>query len=113
MTPIYDRTDAIARLGGDAELFAAAAAMFVAESETYRAALKDALATGDAALLRREAHTVKSMLATFSFASGRARALALEQAAAAGDLAEAPALAAAVDADIALLAEALADESAV
>ena len=30
MTPIYDRTDAIARLGGDAELFAAAAAMFVA-----------------------------------------------------------------------------------
>ena len=86
MTPIYDRTDAIARLGGDAELFAAAAAMFVAESETYRAALKDALATGDAALLRREAHTVKSMLATFSYESGRGLAEQLEHLAASGSL---------------------------
>ena len=112
MNLLYDRDDAIARLGGDAELFAAAAAMFVAESETYRAALKDALATGDAALLRREAHTVKSMLATFSYADGRSRALALEQAAAAGDLSDAAALAAAVDADIACLAKALAAEGA-
>lgn len=83
--------------------------MFVAESETYRAALKRRAAGRGAAPARGTYR--QSMLATFSFASGRARALALEQAAAAGDLADAPeALAAAVDADIALLAEALADE---
>ena len=112
MNLLYDRDDAIARLGGDAELFAAVAAMFVAESGTYRAALQAALATSDAAQLRREAHTVKSMLATFSYADGRSRALALEQAAAAGDLSDAAALAAAVDADIACLAKALAAEGA-
>ena len=52
------------------------------------------------------------MLATFSYADGRSRALALEQAAAAGDLTDAAALAAAVDADIACLAKALAAEGA-
>ena len=109
----YNRAQALERLGGDEDIFAEVANLFVAESDNYCQALMDALASGDAGVLRREAHTIKSMLATFSFASGRARALALEQAAAAGDLADAPALAAAVDADIALLAKALADESAV
>lgn len=113
MSAIYDREDAIARLGGDASLFASVADLFVADSESYRQSLRVALAGGDAGELRRVAHTVKSVLATFSFAEGRAQAWALEQAAAAGDLVQAAPLVAATDAALGDLAVALAhDKSA-
>ena len=107
MSTCYDREEAIARLGGDASLFASVAELFVADSAGYRRALSEALASGDAATLRREAHTVKSLLATFSCAEGGAQAQALEAAAAAGDLATAGPLAAAVDAAIVELVAAL------
>ena len=85
-SPIYDRADAIARLEGDEALFAEMAKMFEAECESYCEALKTALDSGDAATLRREAHTMKSLLATFSFEDGRALALELEEMGARGDL---------------------------
>ena len=107
MNAIYDRGEAIARLGGDASLFASVAELFVADVENYRASLSDALAKGDAADLRRAAHTVKSVLATFSYEVGREQASALEQAAAVGDLKKAANLVAATDAAIVRLAEAL------
>lgn len=81
---IFNRAEALARLDGDEALFGEMAAMFVAECDSYCAALTGALAARDAAQLRREAHTVKSLLATFSFESGRLLALQLEQLTAAG-----------------------------
>ena len=93
---IYNREDALARLDGDEALFDEMAAMFVAENESYCLSLSQALSSGDVALLRREAHTVKSLFATFSYEKGRALALGLEQLAAAGQLAGAPELTAGV-----------------
>ena len=83
---IYDRADALSRLDGDEELFASVVQIFVSEHMSYCQALEAALAASNAAELRREAHSLKSMLATFSFASGVAQALALENLAATGDL---------------------------
>ena len=82
----YNRADALERLGGDESIFAEVANLFVAESGNYCQALEDALTSGDVGVLRREAHTVKSMLATFSFESGRGLAEQLEHLAAAGSL---------------------------
>ena len=111
MNLLYDRDDAIARLGGDAELFAAAAAMFVAESGTYRAALQAALATSDAAQLRREAHTVKGLLATFADDEGAEMALAIEMQLKAGKLDDLEAPIAALQARLLEVGEVLKAES--
>jgi HPt (histidine-containing phosphotransfer) domain-containing protein len=110
-TTVYDKNQALERLGGDAALFAEMAGMFVAESETYCQALESALASADAAALRREAHTVKSLLATFSYEAGRQLALRLEQLAASGSLEGAAALSSEVVAAVRRLHAALAGES--
>ena len=83
---VFDRAQALESLGGDEELLANVASLFVDEAVSYRQALIDALAAGDAATLQREAHTVKSVLATFAYEAGRERALRLEQLAASGNL---------------------------
>ena len=85
--PIYDKAEVLARLGGDESLFADMAGMLVDGCDGYCNALEQALISGDATLLRREAHTVKSMLATFSYEAGREQAARLEHLAATGDLA--------------------------
>jgi len=86
MSELYDYAEALERLGGDVALFASVAGLFVAESEGYCGALEAALASADAAAVRREAHTVKSMLATFSCETGRELAQRLEYLAASGNL---------------------------
>jgi len=106
----YDRNEAIARLGGDEALYVSVAGVFVASSADYCAALEAALRDADAAALRREAHTVKSMCATFSCEAGRVLAQRLEELAAAGDLAGAPVLTGEVVAAVRGLAVALAAE---
>lgn len=84
--PLYDREKALAQLDGDADLFAEIVAVLAAEGEAYCAALDVALASGDAAELRRQAHTVKSVLASFACERGRELAWRLEEQAASGDL---------------------------
>ncbi|MEI7430521.1 MAG: Hpt domain-containing protein [Betaproteobacteria bacterium] len=95
-TPIYDKAQALARLDNDESLFTELMELFVAESESYCQALEAALNSGDAANLRREAHTVKSLLATFSYEAGRELAMRLEHLAATGTLDGAEALTAEV-----------------
>jgi HPt (histidine-containing phosphotransfer) domain-containing protein len=73
---VFDRAQALESLGGDEELLANVASLFVDEAVSYRQALT----------LQREAHTVKSVLATFAYEAGRERALRLEQLAASGNL---------------------------
>ncbi len=105
--PVYDRGEALERMGGDEELFQTLVDMFVADSEGYCSALARALADGDAATLHREAHTVKGLLATFSANAGAALALQLEQQARRGELQGADALVEAVSAAIRALVGAL------
>jgi len=104
---LFNRAEAVERLGGDEELFANVASLFVAESAGYCRALEAALAAVDAAALQREAHTVKSMLATFSYEAGRELAMRLEHLAALGSLDGAADLTAEVVAAVRRLAEAL------
>ena len=104
---VFDRAKALHSLGGDAELLANVASLFLDEAVSYRQALVAALAAGDAATLQREAHTVKSVLATFAFEAGRERALYLEQLAASGDLAGAETATAEVIAALQTLSDAL------
>lgn len=108
---MYDRAEALSRLDGDEALFQEMAGMFVAECESYCRALADALASGEASQLRREAHTVKSLLATFSFEAGRQLALRLEQLAAGGSLDGAEGLTQEVIAAVRQLAAALAADA--
>lgn len=107
---LYDRAEALGRLGDDEELFASVAELFIADSEGYCQALESALAAGDAPGLQREAHTVKSMLATFSCETGRERAMRLEYLAGSGSLDGAASLTQEVIAALRLLAAALANE---
>ncbi len=84
--PLYDREMALAQIDGDVALFAEIVAVLGEEGEAYCAALEAALASGDAARLRREAHTVKSVLASFACERGRELAWRLEELAASGSL---------------------------
>jgi HPt (histidine-containing phosphotransfer) domain-containing protein len=108
----YNRADALERLGGDEALFANVVNLFVSESAGYCRALEEAMAAADAEALRREAHTVKSMLATFSCETGRELALRLEVQAASGSLEGADRLTAEVAGAVRRLAEVLAKETA-
>ena len=92
MEPIYDRAEALQRLDGDEALLATVAQLFIDEHDNYCIGLESALAAADAAALRREAHSAKSMLATFSYEAGQALAFELETKAANGDLSGAPEL---------------------
>jgi len=109
--PVYDRSLAIQQLNGDETLFVEIAAVFRAECEGYCTALASALASGDASELRREAHTVKSMLASFACEVGRDRALRLEQLAAEGSFDGAAGLTAELVSAMRSLAEALETET--
>ncbi len=83
---IYNRAEVIERLGGDEELFSTLANMFVADSSGYCSMLEQALAGGDPSSVRREAHTIKGLLATFSDEKGTALAAQLEAMAKDGSL---------------------------
>ena len=67
------------RLGGDEELLVTMSEIFVQESESYCHNLDLAVLANHAADLRREAHTVKSLLATFADDDGTALAFAIEE----------------------------------
>ena len=112
MSELFNHAEAVERLGGDEELFASVASLFVAESEGYCGALETALASADAAAVRREAHTVKSMLATFSYEAGRELAQRLEHLAASGSLEGADRLTAAVVNAVRRLVAALSKDAA-
>ncbi len=107
---IYNKHEAIERLEGDAELFADMAGMFITDAESYCVALEEALKSGDARALRREAHTLKSLFATFSCEGGRELAERLEHLAATGGNEGVPELGQGVLAAIRALKEALAGE---
>lgn len=76
---VLDKASILDRLGGDEEIFAMMVDMFVQDVDSNCAGLANALASGDSAELRREAHTVKGLLATFSDDAGAIDASVVEQ----------------------------------
>lgn len=76
---VLDRSLILERLGGDEEIFSVMVDMFLQEVDRNCSQLAEALGSGDLNALHREAHTVKSLLATFSDDAGAADALRLEQ----------------------------------
>lgn len=109
---VYDRDRAIEQLAGDESLFRAIAAAFADECESYCGALQEATASGDVAVLRREAHSAKSMLASFACDGGRSLAQRLELLAASGSVVGAAELTAELVAAMRSLAAALEKEAA-
>lgn len=76
---VLDKVPILERLGGDEEIFAMMIDMFVQDVDNNCESLAAALASGDATVVQREAHTIKGLLATFSDDAGAADASAIEQ----------------------------------
>ena len=83
---VLDRGLILDRLGGDEEILAMMIDMFLQDVEGNCTALSAAYASGDAAALRREAHTIKGLLSTMSDEHGANEALFIEQQAKAGQV---------------------------
>lgn len=83
---VLDREDALARVGGDTELLAEIAGLFLAEYPGLMDELRDALANGDASKLERTAHALKGSVANFGAKPAVDSALAIERAGRSGDV---------------------------
>ncbi|HZL63825.1 MAG TPA: response regulator [Thermoleophilia bacterium] len=97
---VFDAAVLLNLLGGDAAAAAEITAEFVKDAPLRAAALHGALAADDAALARREAHTLKGASANVGAEALRAAAFAAEQACGAGPLEQARQLAGCVDAEV-------------
>jgi len=83
---VYDRAEALARIGGDEALFQTLVEMFLADAPGYLQEIDTAWDSSDLDHLHRAAHTLKSVLATFSAHAGQQAAQELEHAAKEGRL---------------------------
>jgi signal transduction histidine kinase/CheY-like chemotaxis protein len=110
--PTLDREAALAHTGGDAALLAELAGIFLAEEPRWLEEIDAAIAAGDAAAVRRVAHTLKGGVDHCGAGSARELALALERVGQSGDLAAAPAARDALRAELDRVRPALAELAA-
>ncbi|MCK6412659.1 MAG: Hpt domain-containing protein [Azonexus sp.] len=110
---VLDRGLILDRLGGDEEILAMMIDMFLEDVDGNCAALSAAYASGDAATLRREAHTIKGLLSTMSDEDGAAEALWIEQKAKNGEVAHLDTAVEGLLARVRLVASVLRQEAAV
>ena len=82
----FDEAVALDRVGGDRNLLQDLVETYRAESPRWRADLRGAVAAGDAAALRRTAHTLKGAIGLFGATAAVVAADRLERRAACGDL---------------------------
>jgi two-component system sensor histidine kinase/response regulator len=92
-SPAINRADGIARLMGDAALFARVLARFRKDYRHATVRIREALAAGDSELAQRQAHTLKGAAGMIEAVPLREAAQALEQALRRGDGHLAPRLA--------------------
>jgi HPt (histidine-containing phosphotransfer) domain-containing protein len=85
----YDRAAVLENLGGDSDLLAEIAGIFISDWPGNVARLRAALAAGDATALRSAAHSVKGAVGNFAATRAVDAARALEYAGRDGDLAAA------------------------
>lgn len=83
--PRLATAEAIANMGDDGELYAQIASMFLDDAAAQITVLDQALATGDHAVAKRAAHTLKGTAGTVGAKRLQHRALILEQACDAAD----------------------------
>jgi PAS domain S-box-containing protein len=88
-TPPLDREAALERLGGDEELFAEVAALFLSDAPRMVEDIRRAAEAGDPATLQRAAHTLKGAAGYVGGVAAAAAARRVEELAAAGELAAA------------------------
>ena len=89
--PGFDRTIALARVGGDEDLLRELIGDYLRESPGWRDDLRRAAAGGDAAGLRRAAHTIKGAVGYFGADAAAATADRIQILGRAGDAAAAAA----------------------
>ena len=106
--PVFDEAVLLNLLGGDREAAAEITAEFLKDAPLQAAALRDALAAGDAALAMRQAHTLKGASANVGAEALRAVAHAAELACADGPPREAAELVERLDAELTRLHDELA-----
>lgn len=83
---VLDRALILDRLGEDEEIFLLLIDLFLQDVDNNALVLGEALLLNKADVLMREAHTIKSLLATLSDDAGAAKAAAIEQQAKLGNL---------------------------
>lgn len=105
--PPFDRTEALLRCDGSAELLEKIFASLEHEGVTQTAELDDAIAQGDAPRVSRTAHRLKGSLMCVAAGPAEAATLALEHSGRAGDLSMAKAQLATLRAELARLYPAL------
>lgn len=76
---VLDKKSILDSFGDDEELFVAMASMFVQEADAYVAALTASVEANDGPRFQREAHTLKSLFATFADNESSALARDLEK----------------------------------
>jgi HPt (histidine-containing phosphotransfer) domain-containing protein len=89
---LLDMEAALARVGGDTELLGEIAALFIGDYPMQLNTLARAIASQDALVVEKSAHTIKGSVATFGAAPAVEAALGLERAGRAQDLSQAPEL---------------------
>ena len=105
---VFDPAVLLGLLGGDTESVAEVVLEFRGDVPKQVAALREALAAGDASVVRRHAHTLKGASANVGAEALRAAAYEIEKAAAADDLAAAGDLAGDLETELQRLRERLA-----
>lgn len=104
---VLNRSLVLSRLGGDEEILSLMVEMYLQDVDNNCAALAAAASGGDAPTMQREAHTIKGLLATLSDDAGSAEALQLEMKAKQGDMRDAVAAVAVLQARLREVAEVL------
>ncbi len=97
---VLDCAALLEHMEGDPELLAEMVGLFLQDCPQLLAALREALARGDAGALRRAAHTLKGTVSNFAAPAATAAALRLERMGREGDLSQAAEGCAALETEI-------------
>jgi HPt (histidine-containing phosphotransfer) domain-containing protein len=106
-TDIIDRTAALERVDGDAELLGEIVQLFLEDVDSLQDDIRQAVEAGDAPQIMRTAHRLKGSVATLAATAATASALRLETLGRNGDVSGAPAAFAQLEAELARLRPAL------
>jgi two-component system, sensor histidine kinase and response regulator len=107
MTALFDADELMSRIGNDTAFLKEIVQMLSEDGRVLMDKVRDAAASGDAALLGTSAHTLKGMISNFCAPGAVAAAFELEKMGRAGDLAGAPAAVKALDGQLEALIVAL------
>ncbi len=107
--PVLDVEATLARLGGDADLFAELTGFLLHDLPPLFEKLRSAVAAGDAASVRQKAHAMKGLIAGCGGTRATHVAQAVENAGQEGDVAQAASLIEQLDTELDALTRALQD----